>query len=144
MKTRNVKIMTCENHYIGCKIVKSREDWVKIIPPPTCERRLSENISNFPPPTCEWKKWPLPPLWEYPIRAERQRCEVRRWEHPKKYPLNLYLGPTIPLGLAGWGKLWPSDDDDDEKEHVFGSIGKQPLIDIIISCLIESGRGHLR
>ena len=27
---------------------------------------------------------------------------------------------------------------------VFGSIGKQPLIDIIISCLIESGRGHLR
>ena len=59
------------------------------------------------------------------------------------------------------------DDDDDEKEHdededdnededdmqelfydvhygfVFGSIGKQPLIDIIISCLIESQGGGI-
>ena len=28
---------------------------------------------------------------------------MRRWEHPKRYPLDLYLGPTIPLGLAGFG-----------------------------------------
>ena len=35
------------------------------------------------------------------IRADRRRCEVRRWEHPKRYPLDLYFFPTIPLGLAG-------------------------------------------
>ena len=28
---------------------------------------------------------------------------MRRWEHPKRYPLDLYLGPTTPLGLAGFG-----------------------------------------
>ena len=26
---------------------------------------------------------------------------MRRWEHLKRYPLDLYLGPTIPLGLTG-------------------------------------------
>ena len=35
------------------------------------------------------------------FRAERRRREVRRWEHPKSFSLDLYLGPTIPLGLAG-------------------------------------------
>ena len=47
-----------------------------------------------------------------------------RWETlrtPKRYSPHLYLGPTIPLGLAG--RLWPSDDDDeddddDKKEEV--------------------------
>ena len=39
--------------------------------------------------------------WLVYIWAERQRREVRRWEHPKRYSLHLYLGPTIPLGLAG-------------------------------------------
>ena len=34
------------------------------------------------------------------IRAERWRREVRRWEHLKRYPLDLFLGPTIPLGLV--------------------------------------------
>ena len=28
------------------------------------------------------------------------RREVRRREHPKRCPLDLYLGPRIPLGLA--------------------------------------------
>ena len=29
---------------------------------------------------------------------------MRRKEYPKRYPLDLYLGPTIPpLGLAGFG-----------------------------------------
>ena len=32
------------------------------------------------------------------IRAELS--EVRRWEHPKRYSLDLYLSPKIPLGLA--------------------------------------------
>ena len=32
---------------------------------------------------------------------------MRRWEHPKRFSLELYLGPTIPLG-----RLWPGDDDD--------------------------------
>ena len=42
--------------------------------------------------------------WLFSIRAEHQRCEVRLWEYPKRYPLDLYLGPTIPpLGLAGFG-----------------------------------------
>ena len=36
----------------------------------------------------------------FPIRAERRRREVRRWEHPKRNQLDLYLGPRIPLGLA--------------------------------------------
>ena len=35
------------------------------------------------------------------IWAERRKREVRRKEHPKTFPLDLYLGPTIPLGLAG-------------------------------------------
>ena len=36
---------------------------------------------------------------------------------PKRYLLHLYLGPTIPLGLA---LLWPSDDDDDDDEAAKG------------------------
>ena len=35
------------------------------------------------------------------IQAERRRQEARCWEQPKKYPLDLYLGPTIPLGPSG-------------------------------------------
>ena len=39
------------------------------------------------------------------------RRKVKRKEHLKRYPLDLYLGPTIPLlGLANH-RLWPSDDD---------------------------------
>ena len=34
------------------------------------------------------------------IWAERRRRKVRRWEHPKRYPLDLYLDPTILLGLV--------------------------------------------
>ena len=34
---------------------------------------------------------------------------MRLGEHLKRYPLDLYLGPTIPLG-----RLWPSGDDDDD------------------------------
>ena len=47
------------------------------------------------------------PSWEYPIRGERRRCEERRWEHPKMYPLELYpLAPQpCPIGLAGH---WPA------------------------------------
>ena len=30
------------------------------------------------------------------IRAERRRPEVRHWEHSKRFPLDLCLGPTIP------------------------------------------------
>ena len=49
------------------------------------------------------------------------------WEHPKRYPLDLYLGPTILLGL-----LWPSDnnggvDDDaaaDEHGWTLGHLGR--------------------
>ena len=35
------------------------------------------------------------------IWAERRRRKVRRWEHAKRYPLDLYLGLAI-------GRLWPS------------------------------------
>ena len=31
-------------------------------------------------------------------------------KHPKRYPLDLYFGPKIPLGL-----LWPSEDDEDDE-----------------------------
>ena len=33
--------------------------------------------------------------WLVYIWAERQRREVRRWEHPKRYPFVMYLGSTI-------------------------------------------------
>ena len=36
---------------------------------------------------------------------------MRSREHLKRYPLDLYLGPTIPPTGPCW--LWPSDDDDD-------------------------------
>ena len=35
-----------------------------------------------------------------------------RWEHPKRYPLDLYLGPIIPPAR-------PSDDDDDDNEDKY-------------------------
>ena len=53
---------------------------------------------------CTWSTLPLA-LYDlitiylsqqpYPIRAERQRREARRWEHPKMCPLKIYPGPTI-------------------------------------------------
>ena len=47
-------------------------------------------------------------VWVNPSWA--LRCEVRRWEHPKKsYLLDLYLVPTIP----------PSGVDDDEEDHLY-------------------------
>ena len=30
----------------------------------------------------------------------RQKYVKRRWEHLKRFPIDLYLGPTIPLGLV--------------------------------------------
>ena len=35
--------------------------------------------------------------------------------NPKRYPLDLYFGPKIPLGLGllAVGRLWRSDDDDE-------------------------------
>ena len=36
-------------------------------------------------------------LRKNPIRPERQRRKVRRWEDSKIYPSKLYEGPTIPL-----------------------------------------------
>ena len=62
------------------------------------------------------------------------RLAFHGWKHPKRYPLDLYLEPTISLGLAGrrpalasqfprptcflseaenLSRLWPSDYDDD-------------------------------
>ena len=35
------------------------------------------------------------------IQAERRWREVTRLEYPNRFSLDLYLGPTIPLGLAG-------------------------------------------
>ena len=35
------------------------------------------------------------------IRAGCQRRVARCGEHLKRYPLDLYFGPKIPLGLAG-------------------------------------------
>ena len=36
---------------------------------------------------------------QHPIRAERRRRKVRRWEHPKTYPPECIFAP---------GRLWPS------------------------------------
>ena len=38
------------------------------------------------------------------------RAELRRREYPKRYPFDLYLGPTI--------LPWPSDDDDDDDANL--------------------------
>ena len=38
---------------------------------------------------------------EKSLRRQFIRRKVRHWEHPIRYPLDLYLGPTIPLGLTG-------------------------------------------
>ena len=44
-------------------------------------------------------------LWFYSSRLVCIRREVSHWEQPKRYLLDLYLGPTIPLGLADFGLM---------------------------------------
>ena len=65
----------------------------KCISPRTARRKDSPKL-NTPPPS------PVPFTFvfeRYPIRPERQRRKVRRWEDSKIYPSKLYEGPTIPL-----------------------------------------------